>query len=273
MVGLNVITILLYLMSAAGYIAYLFRQKDMLHRTGLYLMMSGFACHSVIIGYRIMEAGHFPVNNLSETLVFAGWAVACAFLIFNYKYNLKILGVYAVPLICLTTGAASLVPSESAQSLYVFKGFWLVLHILSVFVGEATFALACGVGVLYILQEKAIKTRKHGFFYRRLPSLELLDTTGYGCIIVGFTMLTLGLVTGMVYAKSVWGTFWSWDSKEVWSAISWLLYAALLHQRITIGLRGRRAAIMAILGFAVLLFTFLGVNLLLEGHHNEFTRW
>jgi ABC-type transport system involved in cytochrome c biogenesis permease subunit len=86
-------------------------------------------------------------------------------------------------------------------------------------------------------------------------------------------MLTLGLVSGFVYAKSVWGNFWSWDPKEVWAGITWLLYAALLHQRLTVGWRGRRAAIMAIIGFAAVLFTFLGVNFLLEGHHGKFTRW
>jgi ABC-type transport system involved in cytochrome c biogenesis permease subunit len=85
-------------------------------------------------------------------------------------------------------------------------------------------------------------------------------------------MLTFGLITGFVYAKAVWGRFWSWDPKEIWSGITWLLYAALLHQRLTVGWRGRRAAIMAIIGFAIILFTFLGVNFLLQGHHGEFTK-
>jgi len=145
--------------------------------------------------------------------------------------------------------------------------------LVSIFIGEAIFALACGLGILYLLQEREIKTKKHGFFFKRLPSLELLDSTGYACIIAGFTLLTIGIVTGMIYAKLIWGKFWSWDPKEVWSAVSWLLYAVLLHQRITIGFRGRRAAIMAVIGFGALLFTFLGVNFLLKGHHEPFTRW
>jgi cytochrome c-type biogenesis protein CcsB len=100
----------------------------------------------------------------------------------------------------------------------------------------------------------------------------MLDNTGYACIVVGFTMLSIGLITGFVYAKSIWGRFWGWDPKEVWSMITWFLYAALLHERLTVGWRGRKAAIMAIVGFAVVLFTFLGVNFLLYGHHGEFTR-
>jgi ABC-type transport system involved in cytochrome c biogenesis permease subunit len=83
----------------------------------------------------------------------------------------------------------------------------------------------------------------------------------------------VGLITGFIWAHVVWGRFWSWDPKEVWSGITWLIYAALLHERLVAGLRGRRAAVLAIIGFAAMLFTFLGVNLLLEGHHNEFTRW
>jgi ABC-type transport system involved in cytochrome c biogenesis permease subunit len=86
-------------------------------------------------------------------------------------------------------------------------------------------------------------------------------------------MMTLGLILGVVYAKTIWGRFWSWDPKEVWSGISWLLYAAMIHMRLSVGWRGRRSAILAICGFATVLFTFLGVNLFLSGHHSEFTRW
>jgi ABC-type transport system involved in cytochrome c biogenesis permease subunit len=114
------------------------------------------------------------------------------------------------------------------------------------FSGEAAFALACGVGILYLVQENSIKKKKNRFVLKRLPSLDLLDSTGYGCIVLGFTMLTLGLITGLVYAKSIWGRFWSWDPKEVWSGISWLFYAVLLHERLTVGWRGRKSAIMAI---------------------------
>jgi len=166
----------------------------------------------------------------------------------------------------------SLLPDEPAQTTAVFKSFWLVSHVTVIFIGEAAFALACGIGILYLTQENAIKTKQRRFFFKRLPSLDLLDSTGYGCIVVGFTLLTIGLITGLVYAKSVWGRFWSWDPKEVWSGISWLFYAALLHERLTVGWRGRRSAIMAIVGFGVLLFTFLGVNLFMEGHHRDFTK-
>lgn len=100
-----------------------------------------------------------------------------------------------------------------------------------------------------------------------------MDSTGYAFVITGFTLLTIGLITGFIYAEKVWGTLWSWDPKEIWSVITWLIYAALLHERLVAGWRGRRAAILAIIGFGALIFTFIGVNFFLEGHHNEFTRW
>ena len=267
-------TIFFYVLSSTGYIVYLFFQKDRLQKTGYYLLAAGFLCHSATIGYEFFKTGLLPVQNLHQTLSMAGWAVAAVFLIFRYRFNLKVLGIYAAPLTTFIVIVAARLPAEGtvAQAQTIFKSFWLISHVIVILIGDASFALACGVGLLYIIQEHAIKAKHHGFFFKRLPSLELLDATGYACIVVGFSMLTIGLITGFVYAKSVWGSFWSWDPKEVWSVIAWLLYAALLHGRLTLGWRGRKAAIMSVIGFGILLFTFLGVNLFLKGHHGDFTR-
>jgi len=260
------------MLSTIGYLSYLFLQKDYLQKTGFYLLAAGFLCHTAEIGYQFIQSGHFPVNNLHETLSLAGWTMAGVFLLFQDRFGLKILGVYAAPLITFAMVIAARLPDVPKETGNLLKSMWLVTHVVAIFIGEAALALACGAGIMYLIQEHAIKSKHRGFFFRRLPSLELLDSTGYACIVTGFTMLTFGLITGLIYAKSVWGRFWSWDPKEVWSGITWLLYAALLHQRLTIGWRGRRAAVMAIIGFAVILFTFLGVNFFLKGHHGEFTR-
>ena len=266
-------SILLYLLSTIGYFLYLFIQKGYLQRIALFLLLVGFLFHTLTIVYGYVKAGHLPVSNMHETLSFAGWSIAVVFLLIQFKFNLKILGIFAAPILALIMLIVSRLPDQPAHATEIFKSFWLVSHVTVIFIGEAAFALACGLGVLYLLQEHEIKTKRHRFFFKRLPSLELLDSTGYICIVFGFTMLTLGLVTGFVYAKEVWGHFWRWDPKEVWSGITWLFYAALLHERLTVGWRGRRSAIMAIIGFVVLVFTFLGVNLLLKGHHVEFTRF
>jgi len=267
-----IVSILLYLFSTGAYIAYFFLQRKRLQQAGFILLLGGFVFHTAALGLDFARQGHFPATNMRETLSFAGWAIAGVFILLSVRYNLKILGLYAAPFIALIMVIVSQLPDEPAKTTQLFKSVWLVAHVTAIFMGEAAFALACGVGILYLVQENSIKTKKLRFFFKRLPSLDLLDSTGYGCIVVGFTLLTIGLITGLVYAKSVWGRFWSWDPKEVWSGISWLFYAALLHERLTVGWRGRRSAIMAIVGFAVLLFTFLGVNLFMEGHHRDFTK-
>ncbi|MGD8702680.1 MAG: c-type cytochrome biogenesis protein CcsB [Desulfosarcina sp.] len=266
-----IIATVAYLLSSACFFGYLVLQKDPFQRTAVGFMVTGFLLHTVSLIVGGVRAGHFPINNLHETLSFTGWTVTAVYLAFYYRYKLKILGIYAGPLISLIMIAAYQMPRPITQNPQLFKSWWLATHIVTIFLGNAAFALACGLGILYLLQENAIKQKRRGFFFSRLPSLDLLDTTGYACIVVGFSMATIGLITGVVYAKAIWGRFWSWDPKEVWSAITWLFYAALLHERLTVGWRGRRAAIMSIIGFGVLLFTFFGVNFLLQGHHGSFT--
>ena len=266
-------TIVAYMLSTASYFAFLIQQKKVLNRIGFGLLLTGFVLNTSLIGYKLSLTGHFPVYDLQGTLVVAGWAVAGVFFLLQYKFNLKILGLFAALLAAVILIIATQVTSQPLPARNLFNSFWLIGHVIAVFIGNASFTLACGAGLLYLLQEKAIKSKRPGFFFKRLPSLERIDATGYACIIIGFSMLTLGLITGFVYAKSVWGRFWSWDPKEIWSGITWLLYAALLHGRISLGWRGRKAAVMSIIGFAVLLFTFIGVNFLFQGHHGQFTRF
>ena len=263
----------LYILSAIGYVLYLVRQDAFWNHAGYYLLMAGCVLHTTVIGYGTVLVGHLPVRNLRETLSMVAWAIAVLFILFQTRYHLKILGVFASPLSAVVMIISTQLPAEVLHTPAAFNSLWLYFHIVTVFLGDAAFALAFGVGIFYLVQEQAIKTKTHGFFYRRLPSLEFIDTTGYACIVVGFTLLTIGLITGFAYAKTVWGHFWSGDPKEIWSGIAWLLYAALLHGRISLGWRGRKAAIMAIIGFAVLMFTFFGVNFFLKGHHGEFTLW
>lgn len=264
--------IFLYLVSAAAYLVFFLLQRPLFQRAGMLALIAGFVVHSAHLAAVGIKQGHFPASNLRETLLFAAWAFAGAFFFVQARYRVKILGLYAAPFIAFVLISGALLPDPPAQTTRLFQSLWLMAHVTSIFLGEAAFALACGVGILYLIQEKAIKTKKTRYVFRRLPSLELLDGAGYGCIVVGFALMTLGLITGLVYARAVWGRFWAWDPKEVWSGISWLYYAALLHSRLRSGWRGRRSAWGAIVGFGVLLFTFLGVNLLWEGHHREFTR-
>jgi cytochrome c-type biogenesis protein CcsB len=162
---------------------------------------------------------------------------------------------------------ASLFPKEIVPVEPVLNSFWLPVHVIFAIGGNDMFALAFAAGVMYLIQERQIKSKRIGGFYRRLPALKVLDDLNSRCLTLGFPLLTLGIITGSIWAESAWGTYWSWDPKQTWSLITWFIYAALLHGRLTVGWRGRRAAIFAVAGFFFLIFTFLGVNLLLSGTH------
>ena len=267
------ISIGFYVTSSILYFFYLSAQKSSYQISGFSLYVAGFIIHTISLGLSFFNTGYIPAHNLHGTLIIASWAIGFVFIISHFRFGLKILGIYVAPLVTMIVILAVHLPNKPLIAGSVFKSYWLILHIFTIFIGEASFALACGVGLLYLLQEHSIKSKTHGFFFKRLPSLEFLDSTGYRCIIIGFSMLSLGLITGLVYAKQTWGSFANWDPKEVWSAITWIIYAVLIHGRLTRGWLGRKSAIMSILGFLVILFTFFGVNFLLNGHHKNFTAW
>jgi cytochrome c-type biogenesis protein CcsB len=250
------LTMVCYIASSLGYQGYVLFQKRPVYRVASILLWVGFLCHTGVIALQYFEAGHIPVQNLHEALSTFGWAVVGVFLILQIKFNLMVLGALVAPLATVSVVIASILPGPPVELDPLFKGLWRTFHVGTVIVGIAAFAIAFLVGILYLIQEKAIKDKKRGFFFRRLPSLKLLDSMGYSCLIAGFPMLTFGLITGVIYAQMVHGRFWSWDPKEVFAGITWLVFAALLHERLAVGWQGRRAAIMTIVGFAILVFTF-----------------
>lgn len=262
----------LYFISMTGYVLFLFNQKKIYQKTAFKLIASAIVLHFISIILYFTASGHVPLQNLSQSLSAAAFALGCMFLFFQIRFDLKILGVFASILLSVIMLAVLLIPKTPVETNAVLKGFWFYSHIILVFTGEAALALACGAGILYLLQEKGIKEKRPGFFFKRLPSLDFLDSVGYTCVTTGFTLLTIGLVTGFIYAKIIWGRFWSWDPKEVFSAGTWLVYAVLLHLRLNSGWRGRKSAIMTIIGFFIIIFTFIGVNILLGGHHQGFTK-
>lgn len=262
----------LYFISMAGYLAYLFNQKKPQQKASFYLISIALVFHLASMAVYTMATGHVPIQNLSQSLSASAFALGCMFLFFQYKSDLRILGVFASVLLSAIMFSVMMIPDAPVEKNEVLKGFWFYAHIVMVLTGEAALALASGAGILYLLQEKGIKKKSPGFFFKRLPSLDLLDNVGYTCLTTGFALLTIGLVTGFIYAKAIWGRFWGWDPKEVFSVLTWLVYAALLHLRLYSGWQGRKSAIMTIAGFVIIMFTFLGVNLLLGGHHQAFTK-
>ncbi|UCG80955.1 MAG: cytochrome c biogenesis protein CcsA [Desulfobacterales bacterium] len=250
------LTIACYIASSLGYQGYVLFQRRPVYRVASIILWVGFLCHTGFIAMQYLEGGHIPVQNLHETLSTFGWAVVGVFLILQIKFNLMVLGALVAPLATLCVVIATILPRPPVEIDPLFRSLWRTFHIGTLIVGLAAFAIAFLVGILYLIQERAIKDKKRGFFFRRLPSLNLLDSMGYTCLVTGFPMLTCGILTGVIYAQMIHGRFWSWNHKEISAGITWLVYAALLHERLAVGWQGRRAAIMIIVGFVILIFTF-----------------
>jgi len=172
-----------------------------------------------------------------------------------------------MPIVFVLMLSSSVFPREIKELSPVLQSSWFGIHISLAFLGDAAFAMAAGIGLMYLMQEHFVKSKHLGDLFHRLPSLQILDEINYRLISLGFPLLTLAIITGALWAQNAWGSYWRWDPKEVWSLITWFIYALVLHVRLTKGWRGKRAAILSIIGFCAVLFTFFGVNLLHKGLH------
>jgi cytochrome c-type biogenesis protein CcsB len=183
-------------------------------------------------------------------------------------YKISILGSVIVPALSLILIWSFAFPSEIKPLPPILRSYWLPVHTIFAFIGNSIFFVSFFVSLLYLLLERGIKKKRFSPISTRFPSLEALDSINYRCMSYGFPFLTIGIITGSIWAGMAWGSYWNWDPKETWSLITWLVYAILIHNRLTIGWRGRKTAYMMILGFFSILFTFLGINFIIGGLHS-----
>jgi cytochrome c-type biogenesis protein CcsB len=233
----------------------------------LILAIAGFAMQTGSIIFRYSNAGHLPISSLYDATSFFSWCIVLIFFYLEYRYRLDLLGPFTMPIVFILILSSSMFPREIKPLSPVLQSYWLGIHTFLAFLGNAAFAMAFGIGIMYLIQEHHLKSKRLCGLFQRLPSLQILDEVNYKLITLGFPLLTLAIITGAIWAESAWGSYWRWDPKEVWSLITWLIYALVLHVRLTAGWRGRKAAILSIMGFISVLFTFFGVNLLLKGVH------
>lgn len=219
--------------------------------------------------------GHAPLSNLYESLVFAAWSIMLLYLIMEFRTKQRTLGVFPAFFAFLAMAYASFstsVDSKIQPLLPALKSNWLIAHVITCFLGYAAFAIACGISIFYLLKKSSEAGAAPNAVMAMIPEAKHLDELNYQLILFGFLWLSLGIITGSVWANSAWGTYWSWDPKETWSLITWLVYAAVLHARTIQGWRGKRVAWLSLLGFGCVLFTYFGVNFLLSGLHSYATK-
>lgn len=263
------ISIVLYLGGAVGYLIFLVVSSGNRAELGFWMALAGFVCHSLSILHRAIFSGFFPLATPFDVLSFFAWTIIGLFLLMRYRDPSPIFGSIAVPMALLLMVFGSTLSYQIESPIVpVLKSWWLPIHVTLAIAGNGVFALMAIGGLMYIVQERLIKKKRIGRMHRLLPSLETLDTINRRGLPLGFFLMTLGIISGALWAGSIWGYYWSWDPKETWSLITWFAYAAMVHQRVALGWRGRRAAWLAMMGFVLVIFTFVGVSVLLGGHHS-----
>ena len=262
------ITTFIYGAAAFFYIANLVFKKPLLGRLGTWTALLGVAGNVAGIIMRWVESyrlgiGHAPLSNMYESLVFFSGTIIIIYLVVERQYKNRIMGAFATPIAFLAMAYASMSPNinDRIQPLVpALKSNWLIAHVITCFLGYAAFAVAFGVSLMYLLKQREVQD-KSGVL-ARFPKSQVLDELNHQMVMFGFLFLSIGIITGAVWANSAWGSYWSWDPKETWSLITWFIYATLLHARMVRGWYGKRIAYLSIIGFMAVLFTYFGVNLL-----------
>jgi len=270
---LNYITFI-YFVSFMLYLLMMVIGKEFFGRLATIVTSIGLAGHTLAIILRWVESyrfgiGHAPLSNLYESLIFFAWAIILLYLLMEWRTKNRSIGTFATPLAFLIMAYASFtdISSHIQPLIPALKSNWLIAHVVTCFFGYAAFGIAFGLSVMYLLK-RMDSPEKKSVFLKLIPGSDILDELNYQMIVIGFILLTLGIITGAVWAHSAWGRYWGWDPKETWSLITWFVYAALLHSRMIRGWKGKRLAVLSIIGFSCVLFTYLGVNLILSGLHS-----
>ena len=259
------VVLVLYLAAAGGFVAYLATARASLRTFAPLLLAVAAALHALEIAGRSFVFGHIAVATFEDGLSFLAFGLAILYLLLDRTNALAVLGAVITPLIAMLMVMSLVVSSGATELPPALRSAWLPVHVTLAFLGNAVFALAFATSLIYVFEDNRLKAKRPGRG-RLLPSLERLDDLNHRLLSWGFPLLTLGIVSGAIWAHFAWGRFWSWEAREIWSGVTWTLYALVLHGR-SVGWRGRRAAILTIFGFAVLVVAFVSVNVISPGRH------
>jgi cytochrome c-type biogenesis protein CcsB len=269
--ALLLVTLALYLLATMTFVGHIVTAdgappRDGLRRAAHVLLALAFGMHLAHLLLRSLLLGYEALATFQDELSFIACLMVGLYLITALRVNVTVVGALVTPLAFLFSLSAYAFNARASELSPRLQTIWLPAHVAPAFLGYAVFTVAFCLSLIYLLQEKQLKAKRKGDLFRRLPSLETLDNLNYRFVSWGFALFTIGLITGALLARQTWGQLWSWEPVEVLSLITWLLYAGLLHAR-TVGWRGRKAAALTILGFLVVVASFLGVNLLFPGKH------
>lgn len=259
------VVMLLYFAAMILYFAFIAVKKEALSRVALALQAAGFVLHTAALVCRGIGAGRLPMTNQYEFATAFAWGLCLVSLVFVVKFKFPVLGSFAAPVIFLIIGYAAMQSKEVRELMPALRSNWLGFHVSTAIIAYGAFGVSFVLSVIFLLRDRM---KEKGFLDQHIPDREKLDIISYRSVALGLLFLTFTILTGAIWAERAWGSYWSWDPKETWSLVTWIIYATYLHLRIRKGWIGRAAAIFAAVGFVAVMFTYIGVNTFLPGVHS-----
>ncbi len=244
-------------------------------RIALILTTAGLALHLTGVVTRGLAVHRVPWGDMYEFVISVSCVAVLFFLGLMIKYRPYYLGLFFLAPIVIIMGLAQTVIYTPAGPLVpALNSYWLAIHVTAMTLASGTFMVAAVLAIVYLFAERHTRrvaaglASRYGEVFRLLPSAERLDQIAYRTVVFAFPIWTFGIMAGAIWADEAWGRYWGWDPTETWAFITWVVYACFLHARVTAGWRGRRAAIIQLVGFGCLLFNLLGVSLFITGLHS-----
>ena len=254
---LSFLTMSLYFGGTLLFLAFLLHRSELLVKGAVFVTGTGFLTHTGALGMAVIATGQVPIMTFRDAMSFFAWGLVLVFLVVGLKRGLQVLGAFILPLAFLSLVSATLAPVEAGTIAPVFQTVWV--HVTLSILGTIGFAVAFVAGVMYLMQERLLKSKQFNVLNFKLPPLDFLDTLNQRSILFGFPLLTLGILTGAVSAQLTIGSYLSWNPEQVWALVTWVFYFAVLLGRVTVGWRAKRAAYLTIVGFAGVILTFIGI--------------
>ena len=259
------ITMVAYLIAMIAYALFFILKKNAAGKVANLAVIAGFVCHTFALITRGIGAGRLPMTNQYEFATSFAWGICLCYLLFLWKYKFQALGTFVMPVIFFIIGYAAMQSKEVRELMPALRSNWLALHVSSAIISYGAFGVSFAVSLMFLFREKMAG---NSFWEEHIPAAEKLDLISYRAVSLGFLFLTFVMVSGAIWAERAWGSYWSWDPKETWSFVTWIIYAIYLHLRLSRGWKDKRAAIFAVIGFICVIFTYIGVNTFLPGIHS-----
>lgn len=256
-------TLGLYLVGTISFLAYLLRRSEALSHVSLGVTALGFLFHTLALASRMMTSGHVPLTSFHEAMTFFSWALVLVLLIVELRHRIHVLGSFILPLALLSLLWASALPKEVPSLQPGVGTVWV--HVTLSMLGTVGFAVAFVAGIMYLIQDRLLKSKRFNVLYAKLPPLDYLDHLNQQSIVFGFPLLTLGIIAGAISGEYARGAFLNWNPEQTGALVTWVFYFVVLVGRITVGWRAKRAAYLTIIGFSGVVLTFIGVILKSHG--------